>query len=124
MSRRIVRSARALLDLAEAAEFIRQNSPRSALRFLDAAEATFRRLAARPGIGTAYDPADPAFAELRYLPISKFTNHLVFYRADEHDIRIVRVLHGARDLQGLLAEEPGIGEERNEGRPPVEPDSP
>ena len=49
MSRRIIKSDLALNDLEEQAEYLRQHSPRAALRFLDAAETTFRQLASMPG---------------------------------------------------------------------------
>ena len=124
MSRRIIRHARALLDLEESAEYIRQHNPRAALRFLDVAEAAFHQLAAMPGLGTPYDPSTPAFTGLRYHPISKFKNYIVFYQADEHGIRVLRVLHGARDLGGILAEELDFAEEGDEEGLPQEPDAP
>ena len=31
-----------------------------------------------------------------------FPNHLIFVRAEEATLIVMRVLHGARDLEGLL----------------------
>src|SRR5271157_1512988 len=78
--RRVVKHERALRDLELRSEYIRQHNPRAALRFVNAAEATIRQLAASPGIGTRYDSDHPALAELRYFPITRFKNDLVFYR--------------------------------------------
>jgi toxin ParE1/3/4 len=34
-----------------------------------------------------------------------FDSHLIFYRARESGIEIIRVLHGARDIGPILADE-------------------
>ena len=49
--RRIVMHERTLIDLELRSEYIRQHNPQAALRFLDAAEASIRQLAALPGLG-------------------------------------------------------------------------
>ena len=64
-----------------------------------------------PGMGTPYDHDHPALAELRFLPVTRFKKYRVFYRAIPVGIEVVRVLHGSRDLQSILAEEFGIGEQ-------------
>jgi toxin ParE1/3/4 len=106
MTGRIERHDAAQNDLDEIAEYIRQRSPRAALRFVDAAEATFERLAGMPDMGTRYEPEGMAsVAELRHFPISQFPTYLVFYRPLPEGIAVVRVLHGARDIGGVLAED-------------------
>jgi toxin ParE1/3/4 len=106
--RRIVKRERALRDLEARSEYIRQHNPRAALRFLVAAEATMRQISTSPGMGARYDPDHPALAELRFLPITRFKDDLIFYRAIPDGIEIIRVLHGARDIAGILAEKFGI----------------
>jgi toxin ParE1/3/4 len=88
---------------------------RVADRFFAEAEATFARLARMPGMGTRYEPDEPLYADLRYFPVSRFRGHLVFYRAVPGGIEVFRVLHGARDIHGILAEEFGIGEDEGNG---------
>jgi len=39
---------------------------------------------------------------IRRMPIAGFPRHLIFYRAEEEEIRILRVVHGARDLESVL----------------------
>ncbi|HWW15869.1 MAG TPA: hypothetical protein VN310_14505 [Candidatus Dormibacteraeota bacterium] len=39
---------------------------------------------------------------MRRMPIAGFPRHLIFYRAEEKEIRILRVVHGARDLESLF----------------------
>jgi toxin ParE1/3/4 len=59
-------------------------------------------------MGTRYDAENSAFADIRFFPISRFKKYLVFYLPIAHGIEVVRVLHGARDIHGILAEEFGI----------------
>src|SRR5258706_10497904 len=40
--------------------------------------------------------------DVRRMPITGFPKHLIFYRADEDEIRILRVIHWARDLERLF----------------------
>lgn len=42
---------------------------------------------------------------IRFWPLRGFESYLVFYRVDEDDIDVVRILHGARDVEGELAAE-------------------
>jgi toxin ParE1/3/4 len=92
--------------------YARDAGVRIADRFLASAEATFQRLAGMPQMGTAYEHEHPALVGLRFLPLSSpFTKFQVFYRPVTDGIEIVRVLHGARDLDRVLAEEFTIGED-------------
>jgi len=44
----------------------------------------------------------PELEGLRCFRIRGFENHFVFYRPHESGIEVVRVLHGARDLESIL----------------------
>lgn len=39
---------------------------------------------------------------IRRMPIAGFPRHLIFYRAEKEKIKVLRVVHGARDLESLL----------------------
>jgi plasmid stabilization system protein ParE len=39
---------------------------------------------------------------IRRMPITGFPKHLIFYRVEDREIRILRVVHGARDLETLF----------------------
>jgi toxin ParE1/3/4 len=73
-------------------------------RFLYAAEATFRRIAQNPGVGRFCNFKDSSVAQLRQYPVKGFKNYLVLYELTETMIDIVRVVHGARNLEPLLLE--------------------
>jgi toxin ParE1/3/4 len=102
----IVRRPSANRDLVEIfRHYAREAGISVADRFFAQAEATFARLADMPGMGTRYEPEEPLYADLRYFPISRFRMYLVFYRSIPDGIEVLHVLHGARDIAGILAEE-------------------
>jgi plasmid stabilization system protein ParE len=106
MSGQVVRLPSALIDLENAADFIRrQSSPERAIRFLREADRTFERLAKMPGIGTRYLPDDPRFLGIRYFPLSRFKAFIVFYMPMEGGIQVWHIIHGARNFEGLLSDE-------------------
>jgi toxin ParE1/3/4 len=99
-------STRALLDMDSIAEHIQQNSPRSALRFLEAVEATAERLLTFPEFGALFETSEPALLELRVCLVTGFKKYLLFYRIRSDGIHVERVVHGARDLANILKEGP------------------
>ena len=76
----------------------------TALRFLQAAEDTFAELAAMPAMGRAEDFDNPRLTGMRRWRVRGFENYLIFYRATRRGIRIVRLLHGARNIEAILRE--------------------
>lgn len=113
MNRRIIKTDLALTDLEEQAEYLRLRSPRSALRFLDAAEALFRQLASMPGLGEPFETANPFFQDLRCFPIPKFPSQIVYYKPLRDGIIVIRVLHGARDVDRIFGQEDSQEDESN-----------
>jgi toxin ParE1/3/4 len=100
----VLRRPQVLIDLAEQADFIAQDSLDAALRFLDAAETTFQFIAENPKIGRLCDFKRQEASRLRRWRIRGFENYLVFYRPTEIGIDVVRVLHGARDIETILGD--------------------
>ncbi len=109
---RVIRRDAARRDLVEIVYYyLDQGSLAAAQRFRDQAEALLGRLADMRGIGTPYDPDHRALAGLRFLPVTRFKKYLIFYRPVPGGIELVRVLHGAREIASILAEEFGGGED-------------
>ena len=96
---RLVKRAAALLDLDSHAEVLQRQSAALALRFLDAAEQTMRKLAAHPRLAGRWETEDPALKGIRVWPIRGFKSHLIFYRVHRGRLEIVRVLHAAQDIE-------------------------
>lgn len=93
---RIVHRPLALQDLDEIWDYIAEDSPEAADHFIDKVEKQCRLLAEFPNIGTRCDNIYPA---LRFLVVDKY---LLFYLPLDDGIEVVRVLHGARDLESLF----------------------
>lgn len=104
MTRKIIRTPQSRRDLVEAAEYISRDNPGAALRLLDAVEEEFRKLAEMPGMGALREFTDPRLGELRSWPVKSFRNYLIFYRLATDSIEIVRVLHGARNIEEILGD--------------------
>jgi toxin ParE1/3/4 len=93
-------------DIDGQAEYLfREASLETALRFYDFAAVAFEKLARTPGLGEQRHSSNPLLAGLRIWRIDGFPNHLIFYRPIEGGIEIVRVLHGARDIDAVLESE-------------------
>ena len=92
-------------DLLEHAEFIADQSLDAAERFLFAVERTFQHLADMPELGSRWKSVNPKTAEIRVWRIEGFEKHLVFYRALEGGIEVVRIIHGSRDIETLFADD-------------------
>jgi plasmid stabilization system protein ParE len=99
-----VRSPAAIRDLGEIADFIGHDRPQAALRFIDAAESASALLARMAGAGAFFDRDDSEFENLRFMPIPGFAKYLLFYKASEGEITLLRVIHGGRDLRSALRE--------------------
>ncbi|QDU31079.1 Plasmid stabilization system protein [Anatilimnocola aggregata] len=95
---------RARLDIVELAVFLGERNAELADRFLNACESTFQLLADSPGIGGAYPTTDQRLENLSVFRVSGFPNHVLFYYRRPQEIEIVRVLHGARDIDFILPE--------------------
>jgi toxin ParE1/3/4 len=107
----IIRRPTANRDLIEIFQYYaRKAGQRVADRFFAEAEATFAYLASMPGTGALYEPDEPLFRGLRYCPVSRYRKYLVFYQPVHDGIEVYRVLHGSRDILGILAEDFGIGD--------------
>lgn len=87
---------RALLDLADIWSYIAEDSVTNADRFAVRIDKTFRLVARRPGIGGARPELYP---DLRSFVIGKY---VVFYLPLKDGIDVIRILHGARDIESVF----------------------
>ena len=100
----IARTYQAELDVFEIAAYIAEDNPDAGRRFLAAAEAAFLQIAQMPGIGRVRDFGHPELGGLRSWRVKGFKNYLVFYREMPQGPEVVRVLHGAQDLERFFTE--------------------
>jgi toxin ParE1/3/4 len=89
-------SPRASLDLTEIWSYIADDSVTNADAFIDKRFETIQLLANQPGSGRRRE-------ELAHGILSfPFGRYIIFYRASQDAIEIVRVLHGARDIHTIF----------------------
>lgn len=97
---RVFRRPRFLDDLTEAYAYLAERSPVSADRLLDEVELVVLLLAAFPEIGR---PREELRSGIRSFRLRRF-RHVLFYRLDHDSVVLLRLLHGARDVQPDLTE--------------------
>ena len=92
-------------DLDEIASFIAQDNLPAALRFYDAVDITYQQICNHPNRYPRFEVGVPRLAGIRRRSVVGFSNYLVFYRVENENVLIIRVLHGARDLPRALERE-------------------
>jgi toxin ParE1/3/4 len=94
----ITRRLEAIQDLIDISDYLAQSSATTALRFLRAAEATFRRLHQFPRLGRPCLFRDPALHGTRRRLFEGWTRYLIYYRPTDTGIEVLRILDGRRDI--------------------------
>ena len=96
----IVVSPLAELDIVEIGDFISLDNPRRARSFILEMHEFMLRVAARPFVGR---PRDDLRTGLRSVPFVGYP-YTIYYRVlpRRRGIRVIRVLHGARDAARLF----------------------
>ena len=94
---RLELSRRAQADLDAIRDFsFEQFGAVRAIAYLDAIEEAFRRVLHFPEIGAAYPGVEPGIRSLGC------QRHRIFYSVEGEAVTIVRILHGAMDVEGQL----------------------
>ena len=95
----IIKRPRVLSDLAEIWDYIADDSEARADAFVATIDAKFQTLAKQPGIGRMREELTTG---LRSLPIGRY---VIFYLSQADGIEIIRVLHGARDIDTIFQDD-------------------
>jgi toxin ParE1/3/4 len=89
-------SPRASEDLIEIWSYIADDSVANADTFIDRLYGAIQVLAHQPGSGRRREELGPGILSF------PFGRYVIFYRAVMSAIEIVRVLHGARDIESIF----------------------
>jgi toxin ParE1/3/4 len=95
----ILKRPSALFDLTEIWSYVAEDSVANADRLAARIDKAFTLLARRPGLGRARPELYP---NLRSFVVRKY---VVFYLPLTNGIEVIRILHGARDIETVLDEE-------------------
>jgi toxin ParE1/3/4 len=96
----VTRRPLAETDILEIWNYIADDSVAAADRWVDRLDEQFRVLAMQPAMGRA---RDELARDVRSLP---FGRYVIFYVPLDDGIDVVRVLHGARDIDAVYNAEP------------------
>jgi toxin ParE1/3/4 len=97
--------AKADQDVDQIAEYIGSRNATAGRNFILAARREFEFLGENPLAGTIRLSRRHKAAGLRSWPIKGYRNYLILYLPTSDGVEIVRVLHGARDIDTVLAED-------------------
>ena len=89
-------------DLIELATYMAEDNMDASDRFLVATEETSKQLAQTPNMGKRCQFSHPNLIDVRQQAIKGFRRYLIFYRLIDSEVEILRVIHGARDIEDIL----------------------
>ena len=87
-------------DMLDIVRSIRRDNPPAAIRFVEAFKSSVELVSRLPEIGRKRP--DLGAPETRSWRVKGFRKYLIFYDAFPDRVRLLRILHGARDLQADL----------------------
>jgi toxin ParE1/3/4 len=84
---------------------VEKDAPKVAARFLSAVRRTMDLIIQTPQGGAPKRLPREALRGLRSWPVKGFDDVRVYYLSHEGSVRVVRVLHGKRDINNILEKE-------------------
>jgi toxin ParE1/3/4 len=71
-------------------------------RFYGSIQATLKLLATHPSLGTKTRFQNSYLKDTRFFLVKSFEDHVIFYKQIPRGLEVIRVVHGARDMEHLL----------------------
>jgi len=90
-------------DMRAIVAYIATDNPDAAARFVPALEETYAQLEALPGMGSVRHFGRKDLQGVRIIPVTGFKPYLLFYTALRQHVKVLRILHAARDFPMLFA---------------------
>jgi plasmid stabilization system protein ParE len=102
MKRKLVMRPEAELDLLRHCVYLAEQQPTKAHTFRVAAQTSIDNIAANPRSGPTMSFESFPGIELRFRKPQGFKNHLVIYQVTDDCVFVLRILHGAQDVEAAL----------------------
>jgi toxin ParE1/3/4 len=100
----LVFSDAAVADILEQADWYSAHAgQRLARRWEKAVRSAISQVVRRPAAGSPCSFRSVALRDVRRISVTGFPKHLIFYRFDHDELFVLRVVHGARDLERLFS---------------------
>jgi toxin ParE1/3/4 len=90
-------------DMRAIVAYIATDNPDAAERFVPALEQTHAQLEALPGMGSVRHFGRKDLQGVRIIPVTGFEHYLLFYTALRKRVKVLRILHAARDFPTIFA---------------------
>jgi toxin ParE1/3/4 len=92
----------AWLDVLDIVAYIAADNPEAASRFVPALEETCTQLLALSGMGSARSFQRKDLTGVRIMPVTGSTHYLIFYTSAQRSVKVLRILHAARDFPTIF----------------------
>ncbi len=92
-------------ELVSLSFYIAEDNEAIAQRFLDSCDKTFRFLADNPNVGSLRRFKNVQMAEVRMWRVKGFEKYRIFYQPLESGIKILHIIHSARDYNRVFENE-------------------
>jgi toxin ParE1/3/4 len=89
-------------DVLDIVAYIAADNASAAERFVPALEATYAQLVALPGMGSVRNFVRKDLQGVRMVPVTGFEHYLLFYTALGAHVKVLRILHAARDFPTIF----------------------
>jgi toxin ParE1/3/4 len=102
--RRLAFTDAAVADILEQADWYSAQAGRRLVRLWQkAARSAVSQAVRRPAAGALCSFRSETLRDVRRTNITGFPKHLLFYQFDDDEVFVLRVVHGARDLERLFS---------------------
>ena len=103
MNHEIRKKPQAERDIEECFVFIGEGDLNKAVYFLVAVEDTIEEIAENPFSGSPRKYKNPQLKNLRMRLVKDFSSYQIYYSVKAETIEIIRVLHGARNVDDIFS---------------------
>lgn len=103
MTYEIRKKPQAERDIEECFVYIGEDNLDTAVHFLVAVEDSIEEIGRNPFIGKRREFKSSQLANLRMWLVKNFSNYQIYYTVEAEIIEIIRVLHGARDIDDIFS---------------------
>lgn len=102
MTYEIRKKPQAERDIEECFVYIGEDNLDIAVHFLVAVEDSIEEINRNPFIGKSREFKSSNLQNLRMWLVKNFSNYQIYYMVEAETIEIIRVLHGARDIDDIF----------------------
>ena len=105
MTYRLLQRAAARRDILSIVDRIADDNPAAAQAVYEAYEYTLELLKGTPDMGSIYPSDEPRLSGIRFVPVHRYRNYLIFYHRTGDLVEVLHVWYGGRDIPSLFEQD-------------------